>query len=475
MEIDAARSRLIREYYLRPEIIDRMFSLCEGREVIPVFYGGRFGKRPASVQFRGDIEYMIKNGATSFHCSLEHWSNPLLLSNSMKKNEMDKIRRGWDLFFDIDADEDLEHGRIAARLIVEALKEHGVNNVSLKFSGRRGFHVAVSCKSLPESVNFLPVEVQYPELMQKVADYLRDYICKDLVDALIRYDKSLAGKMNGDPYKIVEVEHNWSYRHLFRMPYSFNEKSWRVSLPIDVGKLDKFRMDDALPENVRGDKKFLDSFEENEASDLVMEALDYDVDEKKKETKRDKRRDKMKSLIESGFGTYIRDTKEKIEIDGSLLYHKSGKVLQNKNEKVELIENIEKLKVDIKYGIANKIPEEFFPPCVHNILGGLKDGRKRAIFIMINFLRCVGWEWKDIDERLKEWNNKNSEPLQDSYLRGQLNHAKKMTEIIPPPNCNNEGYYKDILICTPDHLCPKYRNPVNYALIKGKNIKKKKS
>ncbi|RLG13610.1 MAG: hypothetical protein DRN71_04520 [Candidatus Nanohalarchaeota archaeon] len=473
MEIDAARSRQIREYYLRPEIIERMFSLCEGREVVPVFYGGRFSKRPASVQFPGDLEYMVKKGATSFHCSLEHWSNPLLLSNSMKKNDMDKIRTGWDIFFDIDADEDLEHGRIAAGLIIEALKDHGVNNVSLKFSGRRGFHVAVSCKSLPGSVNFLPVEVQYPELMQKVADYLRDYICKDLVDALSCYDKSLAGKMNGDPYKVVEVEHNWSYRHLFRMPYSFNEKSWHVSLPIDVGKLDKFRMDDALPENVRGDKWFLDSFEKNEASELVMEALEHEVDENKKESKRDDRLDKMKSIMRSG-GTFIQDVKEKVKKNGGIMKQTFSKVVTGQYDIEDQIGD-KKVKTGVKRGAANKIPEELFPPCVHNILAGLKDGRKRGIFIMVNFLRSVGWEWEDIDERLKEWNCNNPEPLPDSYLQGQLNYAKKREEIILPPNCDNEGYYKDILICTPDNLCSRVRNPVNYALIKGKNIKKKKS
>lgn len=473
MDIDAARIKEVMEYYLRPEIIDRIFALCEGREVIPVFRGNQFGRRPASAQFRGDIEYLVRKGATSFHCSLEHWSNPLLLSNNMNKKDMDDIRTGWDIFFDIDANEDLEHGRIAAKLMVEALAAHGVHNVSLKFSGRRGFHIGVSCKSLPEKVNFLPIEVQYPLLLQKIADYLRDYIRKGLVEALVNYDESLKSRMNGDPYSILEVEHNWSFRHLFRMPYSFNEKTWLVSLPIEIDKLDRFKVEDAKPENVRGDLGFMDGFKENEALDLVMEALDYDVDEKKKETKRDKRREKMISSIRIR-GTIVRDTKNKIEKDGSITKEECGKSSLEYTDIRELIKEVEKLKVDIKYGIADKIPEEFFPPCINNIFKGLNDGRKRALFILINFLRCVGWEWKDIEERLKEWNEKNPEPLPDSYLRGQVNHAKKATEIIPPPNCENEGYYKDILICTPDNLCPKYKNPVNYALVKSKSIKKKR-
>ncbi len=475
MDIDAARIKEVMEYYLRPEIIDRIFALCEGREVIPVFRGNQFGRRPASAQFRGDIEYLVRKGATSFHCSLEHWSNPLLLSNNMNKKDMDDIRTGWDIFFDIDANEDLEHGRIAAKLMVEALAAHGVHNVSLKFSGRRGFHIGVSCKSLPQKVNFLPVEAQYPLLLQKIADYLRDYIRKGLVEALVDYDESLKSKMNGDPYSILEVEHNWSFRHLFRMPYSFNEKTWLVSLPIDIDKLDRFKVEDAKPKNVQSDLLgFMDAFKENEALDLVMEALDYTCEEDKKESKRDKRTDKLRSHMRAR-GAFIRDTKEKVEKEGVFVEQRASKVISDQTEIENLAKDIEKLKTDIKYGVTDKIPEEFFPPCINNIFKGLKDGRKRAVFILINFLRSAGWEWKEIEERLKEWNEKNPEPIDDSYIRGQLNYAKKRTEIFPPPNCENKGYYKDILVCTPDNLCPRFKNPASYVLFRAKSMKKRRS
>ncbi|MFH1432929.1 MAG: DNA primase small subunit domain-containing protein [archaeon] len=418
MEMDAAIIRKVKEYYLRPEIIEKIFSVSCGREVIPVFLGTQFGRRPDAVQFVGDIEYMVKKGATSFHCSLEHWPNPLQLSGSMKKNEMDNIRTGWDIFFDIDANEDLEHGRIAARLMIDALNAHGIKNVSLKFSGRRGFHIGVSCKSLPKKVNSLPVEAQYPLLLQKIADYLRDYMREELVAKLIEYDKSLESKMEGDPYKIVEVEHNWSYRHLFRMPYSFNEKTWLVSLPIPADKLEEFRIEDARPENVRGDAGFLDKFEEDEAIDLVMEALDYDIE--------------------------VISTDEKKVIK---------KVILPKDA----------------------VCEEFFPPCIQNILLGLKDGRKRGVFILINFLRSTGWSYDAIDAKLDEWNKKNPDSLPDSYVQGQLNYAKTKEEVFPAPNCDNKGYYTDIQVCKPDNFCKRVKNPTTYALLKAKNIKRKGS
>ncbi len=53
LEIDAALLRMVREYYLRPEIVDKMFGLSEGREVIRVFRGMQLGKTPGSVQFVG--------------------------------------------------------------------------------------------------------------------------------------------------------------------------------------------------------------------------------------------------------------------------------------------------------------------------------------------------------------------------------------------------------------------------------------
>jgi len=33
------------------------------------------------------------------------------------------------------------------------------------------------------------------------------------------------------------------------------------------------------------------------------------------------------------------------------------------------------------------IPEKYFPPTIKNILEGLEDGRKRGLFILINFYR----------------------------------------------------------------------------------------
>ena len=70
------------------------------------------------------------------------------------------------------------------------------------------------------------------------------------------------------------------------------------------------------------------------------------------------------------------------------------------------------------------MPEQFFPPCVKLISNGLADGRKRSLFILINFLTSLGWGYKEIEDYLKEWNKKNTEQLRENYFVGQLRYHK---------------------------------------------------
>jgi len=126
--------------------------------------------------------------------------------------------------------------------------------------------------------------------------------------------------------------------------------------------------------------------------------------------------------------------------------------------------------------IKDAAPEESFPPCVKHMLGELDDGKKRALFALTHFLRTVGWSHEAIEAKLLEWNEKQKEPLKQTYIRGQLRYFKTQTARLPP-NCNNEAYYKGIGVCTPDHLCRTLNNPVSYTkrrLFNLQNIKKEK-
>ncbi|MFW5977131.1 MAG: hypothetical protein ACOCQQ_01310 [Candidatus Nanoarchaeia archaeon] len=131
-------------------------------------------------------------------------------------------------------------------------------------------------------------------------------------------------------------------------------------------------------------------------------------------------------------------------------------------------------KVDIP---KEAIPKDFFPPCIQIIQNGLEDGKKRALFILINFLRCVGWNKESITAFVYDWNQQNLEPLREQYLKGQLSQIKHEKKILPPPSCANTDYYKSLLICQPDSFCSRIKNPAQYAKRKselGDSDKRKK-
>ena len=130
------------------------------------------------------------------------------------------------------------------------------------------------------------------------------------------------------------------------------------------------------------------------------------------------------------------------------------------------------------------LPEELFPPCIKNILNGLEDGRKRALFVLVNYFTSVGWDYDLIEKKLKEWNEKNSEPLREVYLLGQIRYHRQQQKKIPPPNCprrenniplvNQQNYYTDLRVCNPDSFCAKIKNPAQYTTKKAWMINRDK-
>src|SRR3989338_6673466 len=91
---------------------------------------------------------------------------------------------------------------------------------------------------------------------------------------------------------------------------------------------------------------------------------------------------------------------------------------------------------------TDSVPEIFFPQCMQKILAGnMDDGKKRALFILINFLLHFNFSEQEIEAKLKEWNAKNKNSLAPSYITSQLVWNKKQKESILPPNCD-KSYYK---------------------------------
>lgn len=477
-------------YYKRKDIQNEIIANAKNREIAVRFSDIGFGERPDILQYPSDIIELAKQGATSFHASEEIWKNPLRLSADMKKKELEDLRTGWDLVIDIDS-KIWNLSRIAAWLIIKSLKEHGISSVSVKFSGNKGFHIGVPFEAFPEKISDTITKTQFPDYPKLIAQYILNYIAekhtkveskfiifgkrfKINIDKLIKatkdtkltywycnnckkkvekkkeekqeiiLDSSDIDFINDPSYKskvkkstfrdkvkccnnpqhikrfdissIIDIDTLLiSSRHLYRMPYSLHEKSGLASIPFNPDKILNFKKEHALPSKVKVLKhRFLDKRNvKKEALNLLKKSLAFRPPEDQQPI--------MK--------------KEFTQIKAAL-------------------------------------PEHLFPPCIKRILKGLEDGRKRSLFILLNFLTSVGWNYADIETLLKEWNKKNNEPLRETYLLSHLKYHKARKKKILPANCSNNMYYKDIRVCIPDNLCNKIKNPVNYAIRKGRYIKK---
>jgi len=120
-----------------------------------------------------------------------------------------------------------------------------------------------------------------------------------------------------------------------------------------------------------------------------------------------------------------------------------------------------------------------FPPCVGAILNGLADGRKRSAFILMNFLRNMGWSSEEIDKTITDWNEKNYPPLRRNYLRSQMRWHLRQQRNLLPPNCSNANFYCSFGVCLPDKICKggtdkiTIKNPINYPFRKLKREQRK--
>lgn len=496
MEEREAKIRSITQlYYSRPDIQKAIFDFSKNREISPRYYEG-FGKRPDSFQYKGDVFSLVKKGATSFHCSEELWSDPMKIVTGMSRKDSDEIRIGWDLLIDIDCDQGIEFSKYAAISIVKTFEQHGIKNMGVKFSGSKGFHILLPWKSIPKNINGIETCNLFPEFPRKLAAYIRNYSEKVMRDDLPKdFENRLKNKLKqgykckkcgefaanflkvefsckscnifeekifrdgkgvrpncykckrpmefkpitpfrvcekceinslNEPENFTQAPVNNLYdlmgidivlvspRHLFRMPYSLHEKTSLVSVVIDKDKIMKFdKVKDADPLRAKV-KNFMPDCEENEAAELVMQAFDW--------------------AKESGFDK---------EIDKKV----NGKY------------------ADFKPVKLGKINDSQFPPCIKKILEGVKDdGRKRALFAILNLFRSIGMERVDLEKRIYEWNEKNEIPLKKGYINSQLIWSYRRKPIMPP-NC--KSFYQNIGVCSPDKLCSKIKNPVNYVMRKN--------
>ncbi len=428
--------QVVYDWYSRESVQKALLEFGRNREVVVVFGNKQFGKRPNVLQYPGDILQAVSEGAVAFHGSVERWSNPMNLDVGMTQEQLNSLRIGWDLLIDIDVS-DFEVAKIATRCFVEALKDHGIKNFFVKFTGGKSFHIFLPFESFPQKINTVPTKEQYPEVAKKVTEYLKWYVEDDLKDSLLkRFDvKEISQRVgksveeiseDGEllPFKAITID-IFGSRHLFRLPYSLHESTLLVSVPLKEERVERFKKEYADPEKIDVDFAFLEKRAEfPEAEALVIEALDW----------------------------------------ASALSEEEEKVLPKEARRKR-----------VKPG--KPVPEEFFPPCIKAILSGLSDGRKRSVFTLVNFLRHMNWSFEEIEKRVFEWNEANKPPLRENYVKAQLRWNFRQERDLLPANCDHSLFYEDIGICKPDEVCEgkKVKNPINYPfkLLKVRRGRKK--
>jgi DNA primase catalytic subunit len=488
---------LTRLYYSNPKIQEVLLKFGKDREVVPRYFEG-FGKRPDTLQYSSDILGLVQKGATSFHASEELWNDALQLSSEITQEQMHELRKGWDLLIDIDS-KYLDFSKIAAVLLIEQLEQHGIKNYGIKFSGSKGFHIIISEKAFPREYNGNEMKKMFPEWPRAICEYLMNKIRQKFsrethnisnIQALelrtnkkreqlleivcpecgrpVNQDKWITlkcgycsneikqkksaiakkrvlrcqnclsemdiineedffecldckitniSKLEADDSKnikytkdaktenIVEMSHGLQEehtggfdlvlvapRHLFRMPYSLHEKTSLASVVLKKEQLNFFSPKDADPLKIKVSDFYPDN-EIEEARELLAAALDWKKNKDKMDEKTKKKYASSESYAETDFSS---------------------------------------------------VKEEMFPASIKKLLKGLKEGKKRGLFILITFLKALGFQADYINSRVREWNKLNEPPLKEGYVRGQVDWHLKRKKKILPPNYDNQSFYADL-------------------------------
>ena len=428
--------------------------------------------------------------------------------------DVNDLRDGWDLLVDIDS-KYFEVAKYAAISIIDSLESHGIKNYRAKFSGNKGFHIIVPWEAFPKEINGQETAKMFPGIPRIIVGYLMDN-CKDKLEKYLKGDgelwNSLKGSanigvrcenckniansyylitltcsscstkqqlrrgitdvessdkdssfINGKQRKCVQCSSLISKsskekvyfceeseckrinlnskdspgafsnealpdiyeqlgldvilvspRHLFRAPYSLHEKTSLSSAVVDKSEIIGFKHADADPMRVIP-KPFLPVAFPDEAKRLVVDSLDWFA----KNKKADEGSSKTPSLYNGGKKEF-----KEVVIDRSKLV---------------------------------------YAPVIEEILKGLGDGRKRGLFILINYFKSLNFSEEEVVKLVNDWNKKNKKPLRDGYVSSQVSWSYKQKKLLPPNY--DKPHYKGIGITpTSDEL--KSKNPVSYTIRK---------
>ncbi len=480
-------------YYSRKDIQEEIFKFCNHRETVPNFNMEFFGKRPDVLDYPSDLVSLAKKGATSFHCSEEIWTDPLKIDTNMTPGQYNEIRSGWDFLIDIDS-KYLDYSKIAADLIIKALKYNGVKNFGIKFSGSKGFHLIVPWSSFPEEVNGIKTREMFPDWPRAIAGYIDSLIQDKLNEEILRMTKpneKVEFEMIYTPTgeiaiqdNITEYECSHCHSHMVSMvPVKSKRKIMRCN--VCNSAMLKVKEEPAFfANNKDNSKKSPKNFEKKLKTSSLIDSVDiilvaprhlfrapYSLHEKTALC--------SAVLIPEEIKDFVPSDADPLKIKIRSFYplsekEEARKLLLNSldwvEKKQEKTKKYDGGEIDLS-GV--KITDNMFPPTILKILDGIKsDGRKRALGILVSFFSFLNLPKDYIEEKIDTWNKKNYVPLKEGYIRAQIEWALKNKRL--PPNYDKPVYKElGILLKTEG-----FKNPINFTvrevfkqkskLIKGK-------
>jgi len=483
-------------YYARPEIQAAMFKFCESRETVANHNNRFFAKRPDTFDYPQDILTQAKQGATSFHTSEEIWADPLRIKTDMTPDQYNKIKTGWDLLIDIDSPF-LDYGKIAAKLLIKELETQGVNNIGIKFSGGKGFHIIVPFKAFPSELSGQITKDQFPEWPRAIAKYLfkkirepmnREILAMSSRESLIEQGELVSEhtcpkcrqptiKKKNYKYVCPNIKCKSSLEGFTKKKVAMlcpgcntkmnlisqREVDFCKTCKISTAKLEASKSREIFKEEVTI-KSTEDSVDVVLVSPRHLFRAPYSLHEKTAYASIPITKDQIQDFKPSDADplkiTKIHDFMPDSTSGEATLLLKKALALAEKEKPREVEKKYDGKGVDLK-GLT--ITEKMYPPIIKKLLIGIPaDGRKRALSLLLSFFTSLEFPKDYIEEIIREWNKKNYAPLKEGYIRSQVDWAIKNKRL--PPNYD-KPIYKEFGITAPP--MPGIKNPINYTIKKA--------
>jgi len=214
-DLPGSRSEMIISYYSRKDVQQAMYNYAKGRKICVLrnfrpMFGNSQLRKPE------DLLYIM-----AFY-SQEPKLWPSIHGMASRRN--DDGRAVFDLVVEVDFKKSRSKSFSLSRPIVNLLQNLGVD-FRMKFSGNASPHIIIPAEAFPEEWRKIS---KCRSLYGKLLEFFRTQI---------KSPRTLDGSFRNP-------------NHFLRMPYSLNENTGLVSLPMRVEDFDRFSWESARPESV---------------------------------------------------------------------------------------------------------------------------------------------------------------------------------------------------------------------------------